>query len=131
MVFEAVGVAAQLLLNAVSRSVESDFGFPATVGCLEHDPVHDRSDDIASKVVVWAATEGDVGSDSAREIFFRDFGDSALGVCAQRIARVDLVSSDPNLHFFKLLKRRGRRLRPPATGGQPALAKRSQSGLTN
>ena len=63
--------------------------------------------------------EGDIGADRAREIFLGDLGDSALGVLAQRLAGIDLMTRDPNVHLASLLDC-GRPLRtapnPPSTG---------------
>jgi hypothetical protein len=47
-------------------------------------------------------------------MLFGDFGDPALGMFAQRFARVDLMSSDPNVHVFSSSIDAGAALGPPA-----------------
>ena len=71
------------------------------------------------------AAEGDVGAHRPREIFLGDLGDSLLGVLAQRLAGIDLMTRDPNVHLASLLRCLARRLGPRRTPRQPALRERS------
>jgi hypothetical protein len=52
-------------------------------------------------------------------MFFRDFRHPALCMLAQRLAGVDLMTRDPNVHRCWLLSLAAR-LRPRASSRQPA-----------
>ena len=99
MFLQTVGVTAQLLLDPVSGAVECHLRLTRTVRRFEDDPLRDWSDDVAGVGIVRPSPEGDIGADASREIFFGDFGDSPLGVLAQRFAGVDLVTRDPYVHL--------------------------------
>src|SRR4029079_16616152 len=100
MVLQPVGVAPKLLFDPVRGAVERDLWLATAVRSLEHDPIHDRRDDVAGVVVVRTSAEGDVGSHGPGKIFFRDVRDSTLRMLAQRLAGIDLMTRDPNVHLW-------------------------------
>jgi len=58
----------------------------------------DRRDDVAGEVVVRSSAERHVGPDRTRKIFLGDFSNPALRKLAQRLAGIDLMTRDPNVH---------------------------------
>ena len=50
-------------------------------------------------MVVGAPAEGDLGGDGAREIFVGDGVEPLVDLAAQRFARVDLMTRDPDVHL--------------------------------
>jgi hypothetical protein len=111
MVLQAIGVAAQLLFDPVSGAVERHLGPARAVRRLEHHALDDGRDDVAREVVVRPAAEGDVRADRPREIFLGDLCDPALGMLTQRLAGIDLMPRDPDVHLAEPPQMRCRPLR--------------------
>ena len=129
--FGVISIHNMPILDAIGRTVERHLRLAAFMARLQHDAAPDGRQDVAGDVIVRAATEGDVGPNSSREIFLAHFRHTRRRVLAQRFARIYLVSSDPNVHdcLLPCLRRALRTaVKDPSTKLQ---AKRDHSGLTS
>jgi hypothetical protein len=102
-ILETAHVATELRFHALGRLIEGGMRLITLARPLEDHALHDVRDDIAGKAAMRSVTEGDVCRNAARKIFISNRLETILDMDAQRVAGVDLMARDPDVHFHLLL----------------------------
>src|SRR3546814_10682711 len=70
---------------------------------FEHQPLHHMRDDVAGEaIVVRARAESDLGGDRAGEIFTCNTLETVSTLLLERVADIDLVARNPDIHSHLL-----------------------------
>jgi hypothetical protein len=99
-VLEPALVAAELLLDPLGRLVEGGVSVGGAARALQHHAAWNVGDDVAGEaVIVRPLAERHLGRDGAGEIFVGDPAQAAVDMAAQRLAGIDLMTRDPDVHL--------------------------------